>query len=204
MTRPLDVDPRTDDRGEVAHVLNALVVPRAIAWVSTLSPTGAPNLAPHSYFTVASTRPAHIVFSSEAVRDTLTNIRATGEFVVNVVSMPQLERMNLTSTEVGPEHDEFALAGLTPAPSVVVRPPRVAEARAHLECRAVREVPVGEAHLVIAEVLHLHADAGVVSEGRIDPTLLDPVARLSGAMYASLGPLVRLPRPARPLDPEDQ
>lgn len=205
MTRRTELDPRDADPREVYFVLSALVVPRPIAWISTLSADGVPNLAPHSYFTIAANHPPHIAFSSTGVRDTLSNIRATGEFVVNVVSTPLLERMNLTSAELPADIDEFAYAGLTTAPSVTVRPPRVAEAHAHLECRAVHELPVGGAHLVIAEVLHLHAAEELWVDDRVDAGRLDPVARLAGANYSSLGPVVHLPRPAlsRPGTGED-
>ncbi|MFE4667363.1 flavin reductase family protein [Streptomyces sp. NPDC056716] len=180
---------------DVYHLLTSLVVPRPIAWVSTLGPGGVRNVAPHSYFTIASHDPPHVVFGSTGVRDTLTNIRATGEFVVNVVSADLVGAMNLTAADFPPGEDEFAWAGLAETPGVRVAVPRVARARAHLECRLVREVPVGGSVLVIGEVLHLHVAPEVWRAGRVDPELLAPVARLSGSAYAPLGEVFRLPRP---------
>lgn len=196
MTRRIELDPLATDAREVYFVLSGLVVPRPIAWISTISGDGVANLAPHSYFTIAANHPPHIAFSSTGERDTLRNIRDTGELVVNVVSGALLERMNVTSAEVGPEVDEFALAGVTAEASSVVRPPRVAESPAALECRSVQIVPVAGAHLVIAEVVRIQVSEAVWNGDRVDPALLDPVARLAGSTYATLGSLVRLPRPA--------
>jgi len=198
MADDLELDPADAPEREVYLLLTALVVPRPIAWISTVDADGVPNLAPHSYFTIASNHPPHIVFSSSAVRDTLTNIRATGGFVVNVVNRDLVEPMNVSSAEFPPAENEFAWAGMTPAPSVRVAPPRVAEARAHLECRAVDELAVGDSHLVVAEVLHIHVADLVRRDGRVSPELLDPIARLSGSGYTSLGEIFRMPRPTWP------
>ncbi|MET8829297.1 flavin reductase family protein [Streptomyces sp. NPDC004610] len=195
LDRPLELPADAWPVRDVYRLLTALVVPRPIAWVSTLSADGVRNVAPHSYFTIASHDPPHVVFSSTAVRDTLTNIRATGEFVVNVVSAELVTAMNLTSADFPPGEDEFGWAGLAQASAVRVAAPRVARAKAHLECRFVREVPVGGSALVIGEVLHLHVAPEVWRAGRVDPELLAPVARLSGSAYAPLGPVFRLPRP---------
>ncbi|CAN5508681.1 flavin reductase family protein [soil metagenome] len=200
MAADLDLDPADAPEREVYLLLTALVVPRAIAWISTLDTHGVPNLAPHSYFTIAANNPPHVVFSSSAVRDTLTNIRATGEFVVNVVSADLVEPMNLSSAEFPPGDDEFVRAGLTTAPSVRVGAPRVAEARAHLECRAVQELAVGDSHLVIGEVVHIHVAGSVIADARVSPQLLDPIARLSGSGYTPLGDVFRMPRPTWPGD----
>ncbi|MEU9338264.1 flavin reductase family protein [Streptomyces sp. NPDC048290] len=195
LDRPLELSADAWPVRDVYHLLTALVVPRPIAWVSTLSPGGVRNVAPHSYFTIASHAPPHIVFSSTGVRDTLTNIRATGEFVVNVVSAELVTAMNLTSADFPPGEDEFVWARLAEAPAARVAAPRVARAKAHLECRLVREVPVGSSVLVIGEVLHLHVAPEVWRAGRVDPALLAPVARLSGSAYAPLGEVFRLTRP---------
>jgi flavin reductase (DIM6/NTAB) family NADH-FMN oxidoreductase RutF len=185
-------------------LLTALVVPRPIAWVSTLSGAGVRNLAPHSFFTIAANDPPHVLFTSTGLRDTVTNIRDTGEFVVNVVSADLVVPMNETSAEFAPDVDEFASAGLTAVPSVRVAAPRVAEARAHLECRAVDELAVGDSFVVVGRVEHIHVAAEVVRDGRVDPELLEPLARLSGSAYSELGRVFRLPRPGRPVIQEKE
>ncbi|MFD4668119.1 flavin reductase family protein [Lentzea sp. NPDC058450] len=192
---PLELAPADWSVGDVYHVLTALVVPRPIAWVSTVGADGVPNVAPHSYFNLVSHDPPHVAFSTTAVRDTLTNLRARPEFVVNVVTMDLVEPMNLTSADFPPEQDEFRWAGLTAVESRTVGVPRVGEAKAHLECRVVHELAVGTATLVIGEVLHLHVDPEVWRDGRVDPRLLDPVCRLAGSGYAALGDVFRLDRP---------
>lgn len=194
LTEPLELAAGDWPALELYRLLTGLVVPRPIAWVSTVAADGVRNVAPHSYFMLVSHEPPHVAFSSTAVRDTLTNIRARGEFVVNVVTADLVERMNLTATDFPPGEDEFDWAGLAGAPAARVAVPRVAQARAHLECRLAREVPVGDATLVIGEVLHVHVDPLVWRDGRVDPALLDPVGRLAGTGYARLGEIFTLPR----------
>jgi flavin reductase (DIM6/NTAB) family NADH-FMN oxidoreductase RutF len=195
LTDPLELDAGDWPTRELYLLLTGLVVPRPIAWVSTVAPDGVRNLAPHSYFNLVSHDPPHVAFSCTGVRDTLTNIRAGGEFVVNVVTAGLVDRMNLTSADFPPEEDEFAWSGLTAVPAARVRPPRVAQARAHRECRLAQEVARGRATLVSGEVVHVHVDASVWRDGRVDPALLDPVCRLAGDEYATLGEVFALPRP---------
>lgn len=194
LDEPLELDPRDWESRQLYFLMTGLVIPRPIAWISTLSADGARNVAPHSYFNLVSSR--HVMFSSSRVKDTLTNVRATGEFVVNFVSTALVEQMNFTATEFPSDQDEFTWAELEAAPSVVVAPPRVKAARAHLECRAVEEVHVGPSHVTFGEVVHVHVDPSVWRNGRVDPTLLDPVGRLSGSGYAELGEVYKLRRPA--------
>jgi len=190
---PLELDPRDWESRQLYFLMTALVVPRPIAWISTVSSEGVRNVAPHSYFNLVSTR--HIMFSSSRVKDTITNIRATGEFVVNFVSVELAEQMNFTATDFPPEEDEFTWAEIGAAPSAVVAPPRVAASRAHLECRAVEEVHVGPSYVTFGEVVHVHVDPAVWRDGRVDPVLLDPLGRLSGSGYAELGDVFKLRRP---------
>jgi flavin reductase (DIM6/NTAB) family NADH-FMN oxidoreductase RutF len=198
MSDDLEIDAADVPARDSYFLLTALVVPRAIAWVSTLSGSGVPNVAPHSYFTIAANDPPHVLFTSTGLRDTVTNIRQTGEFVVNIVSADLVEPMNLTSAEFPPDVDEFERAGVTAAPSVSVAAPRVAEARAHLECRAVSELAVGDSFVTVGRVEHIHVSSAVLRDGRVDPMLLAPVARLSGSGYSELGRVFRLPRPTWP------
>lgn len=176
-------------------LLTSLVVPRPIAWVSTVSRDGVNNLAPHSFFNVISTDPPIVHFTSTRVKDSLTNVEATGEFVVNVVSRPLLEAMNLTSAEMPPEEDEFAWAGLETAPSELVAPPRVAAAPAALECRLRSVLRMGNGHMVFGDVVAVHVADRVWRDGRVDMAALEPVGRLSGAQYLLDGRVHRLPRP---------
>lgn len=195
LDEPLELAPADWPSREVYFLMTGLVIPRPIAWVSTLDADGRRNLAPHSYFNVVAHEPPHVVFSSSGVKDTLRNIRATGEFVVNLVSMDVVERMNFTATDFPPGEDEFAWAQVAAQPSVTVAAPRVAEAKAHLECRVVETVVAGNGTIVVGEVTHLHVDPSVWRDGRVDPELLDPVCRLAGTRYARLGEVFQLPRP---------
>ena len=192
----LEVDPSDWEARQVYFLLTGLVVPRPIAWISTRDEHGVPNLAPHSYFQAVSTDPPHIVFASTGVKDTLRNVRTAGQFVVNLVSSDLVEQMNYTATDFPPTEDEFVWAGLTEAPAARVDAPRVAEARAHLECEVRHELAVGNGHLVVAEVVHLHVDAAIWRDGRVDPRAYDPVCRLAGSGYATLGEVFTLPRPS--------
>lgn len=201
-------DPREDLRpAPLTHnPLNALVAPRPIGWVGSVSAAGVRNLAPFSYFNAVSADPPVVVFAPNsrgngADKDTLANVRAVGEFTVSIVSAPLARAMNETSREADPEVDEFALAGLTAASSRLVRPCRVGEARAALECTVWDIVPLParpggrESHLVIGNVIGIHIDDALIVKGRVDTAALDPVARLGYFDYATLGALFEMPRP---------
>ncbi len=202
----MEIDPSTLPPRDRHQLLTGLVVPRPIAWVSTLSAEGLPNLAPYSFFALVSSAPPTIIVSvgrrQGREKDTLANARATGELVVNVVSRDQVAAMNATSIESDPEHDEFAYAEVAMAPSVLVRPPRVEAARAHLEARVSQIVPVagddGTAanHVIFARVVHVHVDDDLVAPPlRVDALGLDPVARLAGLWYVALGETFEIARP---------
>jgi flavin reductase (DIM6/NTAB) family NADH-FMN oxidoreductase RutF len=175
----LEIDPSDWTHAEVYDLVTSLVIPRPVAWVSTLSAEGYRNLAPHSYFNLVADDPPHIAFSSIGVKDTLRNIQDTGEFVVNFAGRELLPQLDATGASLLPEEDEFLFAGLTAAPSRKVRPPRVAEARAHMECVLVQVVPVGNGHLTIGRVVHVHVSPSIWKDGGVAPELLDPVVRLS-------------------------
>jgi flavin reductase (DIM6/NTAB) family NADH-FMN oxidoreductase RutF len=205
----MEIDPATLDPRARHQLMTGLVVPRPIAWVSTVDDVGRRNLAPYSFFALVSSAPPTVVVSvgrrAGREKDTLVNARTTGELVVNVVGRALVEAMNASAIESDPEHDEFAFAGVTPVPSRVVRPPRVAEARAHLEARVTQVVPVADDdgtvanHVIFARVVHLHVDDALFAPPhRVDPRGLDPVARLAGIAYAALGETFELPRPTAP------
>ncbi|MFW5692036.1 MAG: flavin reductase family protein, partial [Chloroflexota bacterium] len=168
------------------------VLPRPIGWVSTVDAAGVPNLAPYSFFNAVCPNPPHVLFcpnvrgTDSMEKDTLANVRATGEFVLNIVTEDTAAAMNLTAQELPSDVDEFALAGLTPLPSVTVRPPRVAESPVHFECQVVQIVDLGSepggGSVVIGRVLRLYvADQLLVDEDKIDLAALKPVGRLAGS-----------------------
>lgn len=196
LDRPLEVSPGDWTQQELYYLMTALVVPRPIGWMSTVSASGVRNVAPYSYFNLMGSDPFYVAFGSTGVKDSLSNLREVPEFVANIVTMHVLEQMNFTSGDFPRDEDEFEWAGLTAAASARVRPPRVAEAKAHLECEVVQVVSDRNTHIVIGRVAHVHVDPSVWKEGRVDPRLLDPVCRLSGSLYASLGDIFSVARPA--------
>ena len=202
----MEIDPHALPPRDRHLLLTALVVPRPIGWISSLAADGSVNLAPYSFFNLVSSQPPTLIVSvgqrDGRDKDTLANARATGELVVNVVSDDLTEAMNRSAVESGPEHDEFAFAGVTQAPSVAVRPPRVAQARAHLEARVVDIVPlsdddgVARNHVVFARIVHVHVeDALFTPPHRVDAVALRPVGRLAGTGYGRQGEVFSLPRP---------
>ncbi len=168
-------------------------MPRPIAWVSTTSAEGIHNIAPFSFFNAFGAAPPILAFAPMASedrpqKDTLANIRALEEFVVNIVTEATLAAMDTTGRLYPPEVDEFSVAGLTPAPSVVVKPPRIAESPINFECKLFALVPLGEgegsATLVLGRAVHVRVADEVMREGKIDARLLLPVARMGGPFYA--------------------
>lgn len=195
LTRDLEVTPGAWPERELYQLMTALVIPRPIGWISTVSAAGVRNLAPYSYFNLMGSDPFFCAFGSTGVKDSLTNIREVPQFVANIVTMHVLERMNFTSADYPAREDEFGWSGLTPMPSVKVRPERVGEAKAHLECELVQVVSERNTHVVIGRVVHVHVQPSVWKDGRVDPRLLDPVCRLSGSLYANLGEIFSVQRP---------
>lgn len=192
---PLELGPDTWPTREFYLLMTALVIPRPVGWISTISAAGVRNVAPYSYFNLMGSDPFYVAFGSTGVKDSLRNIREVPEFVANIATMDLLEPMSFTSGDFRHDEDEFALAGLTPVPAARVRPARVAEAKAHLECEVKQVFEDGQTHIVIAKVVHVHVQPSVWRNGRVDPKLLDPVCRLSGSMYSSLGDLFSVTRP---------
>lgn len=197
-------------RGEIYQLLNRLIVPRPIAFVASLSSEGIANLAPFSYFNAGGANPPSLCFSvlydrAGKPKDTLVNIRTTREYTVNVVSGALAERMNVTSAEWPAEVDEFERAGLAKAPSLLVAPPRVAEAPAAFECRLHLIVPHGDgpvsAHYVIGEVVAAHVQEELLDEtGLPDSSKLDVIGRMGGDAYVRAGrnALFEMVRPVSP------
>lgn len=195
LDQPLEVDLGEWDPRESYFLMTALVIPRPIGWISTVSAAGVRNVAPYSYFNLMGSDPFYCAFGSTGVKDSLTNLREVPQFVANIVTMDLLEKMNFTSGDFPGAEDEFGWAGLTPMPSVKVKPARVGEAKAHLECEVVQVVTDRNTNIVIGRIVHVHVDPSVWKDGRVDARLLNPVCRLSGALYADLGEIFSVQRP---------
>jgi flavin reductase (DIM6/NTAB) family NADH-FMN oxidoreductase RutF len=193
------LDPARVPGPEMYRFLISAVVPRPIAFVSTRSAAGVTNLAPFSYFNAISSVPPMIgiaiVERSGDEKDTLRNIRETGEFVVNLVCEPMLAAMAKTAGEWPRDTSEFEVSGLTPAASERVAPPYVSESPMQLECRLHREIPLGNSIFVVGEVLLARVSDDVLTEGRVDPLKLLPVGRLGGEFYSLMREVVKEPRP---------
>lgn len=202
------IDPETD-RDFKRGIFNAIIAPRPIGWISTVDATGAPNLAPFSYFGLFSTLPPIIAFScntpeDRVFKDTLANVKATGEFVYNMATLELVEEMNATSKPLPPGTDEFAHVGLDTLASVKVRPPRVRRSPVSLECRVDRIVRLGErndeipTHVTFGRVVAVHVRADHMDEaGYFQTEKAAPVARLGGQQYAVSAPPFELARQFR-------
>lgn len=203
----MEISPTSLPWLSIYKLLTGAILPRPIGWISTVDSAGQPNLAPFSFFNVAGANPPHVLFSpmiragNGQPKDTLRNVRATGEFVVNIFGEPLLHAMNLTSGEYPADVDEFAVADLTQQPALTVRPPRVAESPMHLECTVVQIVDLGDqpgaGSVVIGRVQHIHvADELLIGADKINLAVLQPLGRLAGDGYVRvLSALFELPRP---------
>jgi flavin reductase (DIM6/NTAB) family NADH-FMN oxidoreductase RutF len=199
------IDVRQADLDTIYRTLIAVVTPRPIAWVTTLDAHGGVNLAPFSFFNAFSSNPPVVVFSpglrpDGTKKDTLRNVEATGEFVINAAVAELAEQLNLSSKELPPGESEADLAGLALAPSLRVRPPRVAAAPAHLECVLRQVIPIGtgpgSGNLVLGDVVLIDvADAVLDPRGRVDPRKLDTIGRLGGDYYCRTTDLFQMRRP---------
>jgi flavin reductase (DIM6/NTAB) family NADH-FMN oxidoreductase RutF len=203
--RMLAFDPANHSTNDIYKLMVGSIVPRPIALVSSVDEGGVRNLAPFSYFTACSSNPPVVVFCPilrpvpPMSKDTLRNVMATREFVVNIVSEEFAERMNATSAQVLPEVDEFLLSGLTPIASELIQPARVAESHIHMECRLLQVVQVGDkpggGSLVLGEVLRFHVRQDMVDDFRIDPDKLHAIGRMAGSTYVRTGDRFDLQRP---------
>ena len=184
---------------------NAIVGPRPIGWISSLSASGVRNLAPYSFFNAFNYVPPIVGFASIGAKDTLRNVQETGEFVWNLATRPLAEAMNASCAAVGPEVDEFALAGLTPTPSRLVAAPRVAESPVAFECKVTQIIQLQQASgetvptwLVLGEVVGVHIAAASLKDGVYDTAAAGHILRGGGpADYFSVGPeqLFQMHRP---------
>jgi flavin reductase (DIM6/NTAB) family NADH-FMN oxidoreductase RutF len=198
------IDPAELDPQQVYKLLAALAVPRPIAWVSTVGADGVPNVAPFSFFMVITSSPPHVAISigigERGEKDTLRNIRQSGELAINIVDAAIGPKMAISAAEWQPGVSEFEVAGLTPAAAEVVSAPLVAEAPASFEGLARQIIPIGGlpygAHLVIVELVRFHVrDALLLPSGRVDLQALDAVGRLTGDWYCATREQYQLERP---------
>ena len=202
----MEIAPDSLPRASLYKILIGSVVPRPIGWISTINASGQPNLAPFSFFNVVCAKPPTILFcpmirsTDGEQKDTLNNVKATGEFVVNIVSEDLAYKMVATSVEIAADVNEFELVGLKTMPSIVVKPPRVAESPIHFECKLSQIVEIGNnpggGSVVIGEIVHLHVDERVLFGGdKIDLAALKPIGRLAGSAYVRATDLFEMERP---------
>jgi len=179
-------------------LLTGIVVPRPIAWVTTLSPGGGVNLAPFSAFTFVSNKPPMVGINvgrkAGVMKDTGNNIHATGEFVVNIPDETMIEPVHLSAVEYPPEVSEAELLGLPVAPSTHIRTPRLADAPISMECRFHRAITFGDtgSEFMVGEVIAFHIRDGLCVNGKIDTAKLRPICRLGGPNYALLGEIITM------------
>lgn len=191
---PFDIPAR--DRYKI---VTATVLPRPIAWVSTISGDGVPNLAPFSFFTVASSDPFTLLFSCShkpdgSKKDTWANAEASGEFVVNLTNQATAEAMNITATTFPHGVSEFDAAGLTPAPCQTVAAPRVLEAPVSFECKLTRIVEVGGNAVIFGAVQMIHIDDAIYDGNYVNLAAMQPIGRLAGSGYCRVTDLFEMAR----------
>lgn len=191
----------TNNHGLPHDPLKAIVAPRPIGWISSLDENGVPNLAPYSFFNLLSTNPTIVGFSSGTKKDSQTNIELTKDFVCNFASVDLIDKVNTSSKNVAPSVDEFELAGLTQAESKLIKAPRVAEARAHLECEYLQtiELPNDGAgmtwSLILGRVVAVHIDDIYIKDGLVDTLAMAPLTRMGYMDYGILGDMATRQRP---------
>ena len=200
----MELNPEKLTALELYKILTGTVLPRPIAWVSSMAANDDLNLAPFSFFNVASVLPPVLGFSPliDEVRhekDTLVNIRENGEFVVNIVSHALVSAMNQTSAAYGRDINEFEKVGLAPAPSVTVRPPGVEASLVRYECTLRQIIPFGadplSGTLILGDICHIHVHPDIYCGGKINVEKLDAIGRLAGNDYATTRDRFALARP---------
>lgn len=201
----MEIDPQQTSQKNIYKILTGAVIPRPIGWISSISEDGVPNLAPFSFFNAVGEDPPHVMFSTvrtgDKNKDTLNNVLATKQFVVNMATEELVEAMNATSIELPPDGNEFEYAGLTPLPSVKVKPFRVKESPITFECELVHHYSLedhknGGATIMVGRIVMFHLDESVLLDDyKINMEAYRPVARLAGSNYAKLGEIFSIKRP---------
>jgi len=200
----MQLDPRELEQTAIYKLLTGIVIPRPIGWISTISEDGINNLAPFSYFNAVGDDPPHIMFSTvhsnNLNKDTLNNVLATKQFVVNMVTEDLVEQMNRTSQPIAANESEFELAGLTPIASSLIKPPRVKECKITMECEMVHHYKLensktGGATIVIGKIIMFHIDESVLLDNyKINLETYKPISRLAGSNYSKLGEIFSIKR----------
>ena len=200
----MNVDPLLIDTQHCYRLMVASVTPRPIAWISTLSQAGALNLAPYSFFTVASCNPPVLAVTQvnprdRAAKDTLTNLRATGECVVNIVSEQLVETMNASCADYPPDVSEFVALDIESEPSHAVKPGGVRAAHVRFECKLrelleISSLPMG-GHMMLLDVINIYVNESVLVDGHIAPDLLNTIGKLGGDWYSKTHECFELKRP---------
>lgn len=200
----MQFNPDDLERSAVYKLLTGSIIPRPIGWISSISEDGINNLAPFSYFNMLGDDPPHVMFSTrrdnDKNKDTLNNVLATKQFVVNMVTEEVVEQMNTTSQSIPADESEFDLANLTPIPSIKVKPMRVRESKIHFECELVHHYFLeghqqGGACVVIGRIVMMHFDDQVLLEDyKINLETYKPVSRLAGSNYSKVGEIFSIKR----------
>ena len=200
----MQFNPQDLEQTAIYKLLTGIVIPRPIGWISTISEDGINNLAPFSYFNAVGDDPPHVMFSTvhsnNLNKDTLNNVLATKQFVVNMVTEDLVEQMNRTSQPIPANESEFELAGLTPIASSLVLPPRVKECKITMECEMVHHYQLenskaGGATIVIGKIVLFHVDESVLLDNyKINLETYKPIARLAGSNYSKLGDIFSIKR----------
>ena len=194
--------PKEGDHGLAFDPFKAIVAPRPIGWISSLDPEGRTNLAPYSFFNAVSSRPHIVMFSSAGWKDSVANIAATGEFVCNLTTWDLREAVNLSSATLPHDKSEFETTGLKTAPSLLVKPPRVADAPAALECKLLKYEELftldgqsADHFVAFGEVVGIHIDESFIRDGRFDMAMARTIARCGYADYAVVEAVFEMVRP---------
>jgi flavin reductase (DIM6/NTAB) family NADH-FMN oxidoreductase RutF len=200
----MQFDPQELEQTAIYKLLTGIIIPRPIGWISTISEDGINNLAPFSYFNAVGDDPPHVMFSTvhsnNSNKDTLNNVLATKQFVVNMVTEDLVAQMNKTSQPISANESEFELAGLTPIASSLVLPPRVKESKITMECEMVHHYKLensktGGATIVIGKIVLFHIDESVLLDNyKINLETYQPIARLAGSNYSKIGEIFSLKR----------
>ena len=200
----MEFDPQNLEQSAIYKLLTGAVIPRPIGWISSISEDGILNLAPFSFFNAVGDDPPHVMFSTvrgnDTNKDTLNNVLATKQFVVNMVTEELVEQMNMTSQPIPSNQSEFDVANLTPIASIKIKPPRVKESPITMECELVHHYTLenhktGGATIIIGRIVMFHVDESVLLDNyKINLETYKPVARLAGSNYSKLGEIFSIKR----------
>jgi flavin reductase (DIM6/NTAB) family NADH-FMN oxidoreductase RutF len=199
-------DPSKSDPGLPRSPLKAIVAPRPIGWITSMSKSGEINLAPYSFFNAVSDHPPIVLFSSEGRKDSIAFVEETREFVCNLATFDLRAAVVATSASFARGVNEMVEAGLAPAPSRLVRPPRVAAAPCALECKVLRVIDLDDLngapshrHVVFGQVVGIHIDDRFIKDGRLDTAAMAPIARCGYADYSVVDKVFSMARPGPPV-----